>query len=315
MEEHGYSWGPLKTFYIGGGTPSLWGKEGKIFLENFLKDHKLVLDTECEFTLEVNPGAWTEESLMAWREFGANRFSLGVQTLNKTMITYLDRIHSIEQVHETLEYFHTHQLNFSMDFMLGLPFSKENNRDVIAELEEALKYNPSHFSVYILTVKDNYTHFANLPNEDWIAKEYLEVAEFLKSKGYAHYEVSNFALPGKESFHNLNYWKSKTVAALGPSATGFLSEDRVRYKWKTNSAEFEIENLTEEEFRLERFYMALRSSEGIKLSDFSDKFKLLVNEWAKKQLATVQNDCVMLTSNGFLLLDSLMNDIFLGKLI
>ena len=99
MEEHGYSWSPLKTFYIGGGTPSLWGKEGKIFLENFLHKHQLTLDPQCEFTLEVNPGAWTEESLAAWRALGANRFSLGVQSLSKDMIKYLDRVHSIEQVY------------------------------------------------------------------------------------------------------------------------------------------------------------------------------------------------------------------------
>lgn len=313
MKEHGYSWLPLKTFYIGGGTPSLWGSEGKIFLENFLKQHQLVLESDCEFTLEVNPGAWTEESLSAWRELGANRFSLGVQSLNKDMIHYLDRVHNIFQVHETLEYFNKHQLNFSMDFMLGLPFSGEHKRDVIAELKEALRYNPSHFSVYILTVKDNYSHYKNLPDEDWIAREYLEVSEFLKSKGYIHYEVSNFALPDKESRHNLNYWKSKTVAAFGPSATGFLSENRLRYKWKVQNAEYDLEHLTEEEFKLEKLYMGLRSIEGIVLSDYvSDLSKQneLMKKWTELGHIEENGPVLKLSSKGYLFLDSIMQNIF-----
>lgn len=315
MEQHGYSWAPLKTFYIGGGTPSLWGKEGKIFLEKFFLEHNLSLDSTSEFTLEVNPGAWTEDSLSAWRSLGANRFSLGVQSLNKEMIVYLDRIHSIEQVYETLEYFHSHQLNFSMDFMLGLPFSKEHKRDVIAELEVALRYNPSHFSVYILTVKDNYKYFEKLPDEDWIAREYLEVAEFLKSKGYSHYEVSNFAKNGMESVHNLNYWKSKTVAALGPSATGYLSEEKLRYKWKTNAPELELETLSDDEVKLEKLYMAIRSDEGIRLKDFSEGINQVAANWVEKKLAKVNNGTLRLTSSGYLLLDSLMDELFKSKIL
>jgi oxygen-independent coproporphyrinogen-3 oxidase len=315
MKEHGYSWVPLRTFYIGGGTPSLWGQEGKLFLENFFHKHKLALDSDCEFTLEVNPGAWTDDSLSAWRSFGANRFSLGVQSLDKEMIRYLDRVHSIEQVYETLEYFSHHQLNFSMDFMLGLPFSRENRRDVIAELTEALKYNPSHFSVYILTVKDNYPHYKDLPNEEWIAEEYLAVAEFLKSHGFVHYEVSNFAKAGKQSIHNLNYWKTKTVAAFGPSATGFLNEVLLRYKWKTNNPEFEMEQLTHDESRLEKIYMAIRSEEGINISDFSSSIEVVAVSWEKKGLANIEGGVVTLTSKGFLLLDSLMDELFTQKLL
>jgi oxygen-independent coproporphyrinogen-3 oxidase len=315
MKERGYSWAPLKTFYIGGGTPSLWGIEGKIFLERFLKAHNLVLDNNCEFTMEVNPGAWTVESLTAWQELGVNRFSLGVQSLNKKMIPYLDRIHSIEQVHETLEYFKKHNLNFSVDFMLGLPFSKEEKRDVIAELETALTYNPSHFSVYILTVKDNYTYFANLPSEDWIAEEYLSVSNFLKQKGFAHYEVSNFALKGKQSIHNLNYWKSKTVAAFGPSATGFMQEELLRYKWKTQNAELDYEQITNEEFKLEKSYMSLRSQEGLDISNFPESINELVQRWKNEGYTESIGKKILLTSKGYLFLDSLMSDLFALKII
>lgn len=315
IEEFGYSWAPLKTLYIGGGTPSLWGKEGKIFLENFLKEKSLQFDSECEFTLEVNPGAWTEEVMSEWRALGANRFSLGIQSLEEKMIKYLDRVHTIDDVYKTLEYFKKNNLNFSVDFMLGLPYSQENQRDVIGELKRALSFGPSHFSVYILTVKENYKHFQNLPSEEWIEKEFLDVAQFLKENGFIHYEVSNFSMPGKQSKHNLNYWKSETVAALGPSATGFLKEERIRYKWKPNSFEFEREDLTEEEFRLEKIYMAIRSEEGINLSDFSLEFELLTLTWKEAGLMIIDNGVVRLTSKGYLLIDSLMNDFFKLKLL
>lgn len=315
IEQNGYSWAPLHTLYIGGGTPSLWGIEGRQFFESFLKEKKIEFTPDCEFTMEVNPGAWTEETLNEWRAFGANRFSLGVQSLNPEMIQYLDRVHSIDDVYQTLEYFKKNNLNFSVDFMLGLPNSDQKKRDVIAELSEALAYNPSHFSVYILTVRENYAYYAKLPSEEWIEKEFLEVADFLSAKGFVHYEVSNFALSGKQSLHNLNYWKSKSVAALGPSATGFLNENRIRYKWKPNHAEMEIEKLTEEEFHLEKIYMTLRSEEGIKISDFPNEIIQLVETWKKRKLVNEKNGVVKLTSKGYLLLDSLMSDLFTSKLL
>ena len=315
IENHGYSWGNLKTLYIGGGTPSLWGKEGKIFIETLFKDNNIKLDVNCEFTLEVNPGAWNHDVLKSWKSIGANRFSLGVQSLNPEMIKYLDRVHSIEDVYETLSYFKEQKLNFSVDFMLGLPKSETNNRDVIAELNEVLAYDPSHFSIYILTVKDNYKYYSDLPSEEWIEKEFLEVSDFLTSKGFVHYEVSNFALPGKMSQHNLGYWRSNSVAALGPSATGFLKEEKLRYKWKPGIPEMEIEILTEAEFHLEKMYMALRSEEGIKLSDFSSEISRVVSAWKERNLVHEAEGIVRLNSRGYLLLDSLMSDLFAKRLL
>jgi oxygen-independent coproporphyrinogen-3 oxidase len=231
------------------------------------------------------------------------------------MIKFLDRVHSIDDVYETLNYFRENDLNFSVDFMLGLPYSDELKRNVVEELSKVLSYGPSHFSVYILTVKENYTYYLKLPNEEWIEKEFLDVADFLISKGFSHYEVSNFSKIGKQSRHNLNYWKSNTVAALGPSATGFLKENRLRYKWKANHSELEIENLTEAEFRLERIYMAIRSEEGIKLADFPNEIIKLVEDWKEKKLANENNGTIKLTSKGYLLLDSLMSDLFSLKLL
>ena len=312
MDLYGYSWGKLKTLYIGGGTPSLWGETGSDFLSETLTKNKIELDAHCEFTLEVNPGGWSQEGIEKFQKIGANRFSLGIQSLNEELIKKLDRVHSLEDAFQTLEYFQKIGANFSMDFMLGLPESKKLGRNVLAELEQALEFRPSHFSVYILTVKDNYTHYTALPDEEWIEREYLSVSNFLKEKGYVHYEVSNFALPQRESLHNLSYWQSNTVAAIGPSATGFFSEERYRYKWKTLAPDCDFEILTPEQFQLEKMYMALRSSVGLNLKENTHP---VFQAWIKRGLASEVNHQLILTSKGFLVLDSLLDELFSLKLI
>lgn len=317
MQQYNYRFAPLKTFYIGGGTPSLWGSEGVDFLKDFFKTHGLELHPDCEFTMEVNPGTWNKESLEQWRAFGVNRFSLGIQSYHEKMLKVLDRAHSLEEVREILAFFDQWDVNFSVDFMLGLPKSDELYRDVIQELEEVLTYNPDHLSLYILTVKSNYVHSKFLPTEDWIEDEYLRVSEHLLGKGYKHYEVSNFAKPDKKSQHNLSYWKSKTVGALGPSATGFLAEDSVRYKWKPHTAQYELEILNSEETNLEKYYMSLRSEIGLEIlpSMQSSIFLSKLEEWKKRDLVVYENNRIFLKSKGYLILDSLINDLFNLKLL
>lgn len=318
MEANSFSWAPLETLYIGGGTPSLWGAEGAIFLRDFFKSKRIEFSDTLEFTLEVNPGSWTTESLEEWKKTGVNRYSLGIQSLDGRFIKHLDRVHSIEDTFATLEYFKNKKYNFSVDFMLGIPFSEELDRDVISELEKVLTYNPEHISLYILTTKENYIHKNNLPSEETIEKEYLAVSEFLGSRGFLHYEVSNYAKPGMRSKHNLKYWKGDSVGAIGPSATGFLSlgNEGIRYKWQTKTPEFVLENIGVEEYKLERLYTLLRTDEGIEGSTFfpdQKKWGYLLDKWERLGYLSIRSgDQVRLSSKGYLLLDSLMDDIFLN---
>ena len=123
MKENSYSWGPLHTLYLGGGTPSLWGWEGALFCEHFLKKHHLVLQ-ECEFTIEANPGGLTKKTLSSWMDAGVNRLSLGVQALRDDFLRILDRVHTLRETLNALELLSSSKVNFSVDFMLGLPFSQ-----------------------------------------------------------------------------------------------------------------------------------------------------------------------------------------------
>jgi len=319
IEEKSYYFVPLKTLYLGGGTPSLWGKRGAIFLKRMFDHFNISIDAKAEVTLEVNPKTFDAEGIEAFETFGVNRFSLGVQAYDAHFLPYLDRQSQIEDVDATLTYFAQKKSNFSLDLMLGLPFS-ENRRDVLAEINQLLKFNPEHFSVYILTVKDNYKHYQELPSEEAIEAEFLKVASHLEFLGFHHYEVSNFAKPGRMSSHNLKYWKSETVAALGPSATGFLAESRLRYKWKTQKNIhqpnlYEVETLDEEAFRLEKIYLALRSMQGLNLREvFANEEKAIKIFNRFKEFQYLRNeskiDSIVLNSRGYLLLDSLMNDLF-----
>lgn len=315
MKKYGYSWGKLKTIYVGGGTPSIWGIEGVNFLKKELKKREIFFSEDYEFTLEVNPKTWTKDVLDAWIDFGVNRFSIGVQTLNPNLIPYLDRLHSQEDIVDILSYFNSNKLNYSVDFMLGLPKSEKFKREVVKELELIEKYSPSHYSVYILTVKDNYPHLKSIPSEEWIETEYLDTSNFLKSIGYDHYEVSNFSKPDLHSKHNLRYWESKTVAALGPSATGYFREERVRYKWQTKEVEAIIELLTEAEFRIEEIYLLLRTSVGLDLKLLPIEFKKVGENWVNRNLAQIEGDKLRLNSKGYLVLDSLMGELFALKML
>ncbi len=312
LKDQGYVFDQLETIYIGGGTPSLWGTRGAKLLENEFNSRGISLTDNCEFTLEVNPGDWTTESLRAWRDLGVNRYSVGIQSLNSTFLKILDRTHSIDEVFNTLDYFSREKENYSVDFILGLPYSSQYKRNVLEELDEILRYSPSHISLYILTVKDNYKHFAELPDDEYIEREYLEVADFLKSKGFEHYEVSNFSKPNKESIHNKKYWKMDSVAAIGPSATGYLADSRFRYKWKTKDVKLEIEKLNDKEFLIEDLYMNLRIRDGLSLNYFNDQeFYQIGKKWVEHNWAEIIDGRICLTSKGFLVLDTLMDNLFI----
>lgn len=306
MKDHGVSWAPLDTIYLGGGTPSLWGPHGAKVFKNLLPE-KL---PNAEFTMEVDPGTWTEEMLSAWKEIGLNRISIGTQTLDPEFLKVMDRIHSLDDTVKLLEKMQSENWNYSLDFLLGIPFSKNKNRDIKKELDLLLKYRPKHISLYILNARSKYPHIQNMPEDEYIREEYLFVSEYLKQKGFHHYEVSNFALPGFESSHNQKYWRGESVAALGPTGTGYFAlkpDHSIRYKWKVSEPEVEIENLNNEELNLEKTYLTLRTSDGLVPPEGS---ACLMKSWEQQKYAETVNGRVKLTSLGFLMLDSLMDDLF-----
>ena len=208
-------------------------------------------------------------------------------------------------------------MNYSVDMMIGLPCSEQYRRDIIGELQQVLSYGPSHISLYILTVPKHYLHFAQLPSEEWIAEEYLRASEYLEQQGMVHYEVSNFALPGKESWHNLQYWTMQSVAAIGPSATGLLvknNQDALRYKWQTTRADWVCEPLGPGEIKLERLYMLMRTNRAIDpelffVGEDLRSFWQLVDGWHRRHYL-LSTTPLRMAPRGYLVLDGLLDDVF-----
>lgn len=304
----------LETIYIGGGTPSLWGKQGAVFFGQFLNQLEWKISPNVEFTMEVNPGGWTKEDLNAWSERGVNRFSVGIQSLDPNCFPYLDRVHTLAESIDTLTYFKGQKVNYSVDLMLGLPHSSERN--LKREMDQILKFNPLHFSIYILTVGAKYRFFNQLPGEQQVCDEYLFVNEYLEQQGFYQYEVSNYAREGFESEHNLRYWKGDSVMALGPSATGFfhLGRSGLRYKWLPQEAKMNLEKLNEKELRLEQLYLALRISKGLSTTTFFSPDELakvseLLENWVTQKWADWRENQLILRPNGLLILDTLVGQI------
>jgi oxygen-independent coproporphyrinogen-3 oxidase len=312
MRSENVNWAPLETVYLGGGTPSLWGSEGARFYASS-KLGKLTLASDLEFTMEIDPGTWNEQMLLDWQQLGMNRISIGTQTLNPNFLKIMDRSHTIKETKDLLTYCQDKSLNYSIDFLLGLPFSQKQNRDIEKELRELLSFAPKHISLYILNARSKYPHTSALPDDEFIRKEYLLVSEILRGEGFHHYEVSNFALPGFESRHNRKYWRSESVAALGPTGVGLFSqnsESAFRYKWKVSRPEVEVEILGVKEINLEQTYLSLRTSDGWRPSTVSPKHVQLFEQWVSLKYANWLSGVIKLTPLGYLMLDSLMDDLF-----
>lgn len=315
LHEHHVSWGELDTVYLGGGTPSLWGTRGADFFKSFFLSHLRLNDPE--FTMEVDPGTWTPEMIGEWKALGLNRISIGTQSLDPKFLRIMDRIHSLEETHSLLEFCSSNKWNFSLDFLLGIPHSQTGKRDIINELDELLKYRPTHLSLYILNARSKYPLVDQIPDDEYIREEYLLVSEYLRAKGFHHYEVSNFALPGYESKHNQKYWRGESVAALGPTGTGYFAQENgkaFRYIWKVRSPDIQPEQLGEDELRLERIYLTLRTSDGWEPEALSSEHIAVFQEWESKKYGQWTGQKMILNSLGFVMLDSLMDDLFRRKL-
>ncbi len=297
---------PLKTLYLGGGTPSLLKEAFEDFIK-LLKD-SFDLSELNEFTMEIDPGTCQLKDLKNYQKAGVNRMSLGVQSFDPLIQPYLDRSHTVPQIKELLEQVSNLNINFSVDFMLGLAHPSYLKRDIEKELEEILEFNPKHVSLYILSVSESYPLAHYLPDEEIIAEEYKKVHDYLSKRKFHHYEVSNYAKENFESLHNWKYWNQESYMALGPSATGLiLSADNqsFRYRW---SPQYKIlkEDLTEDELKLEKFYTLLRTKEGIALDEFNLD-NAVISDFCKNNYGEMVSNRFRFKPHSWVILDSLVD--------
>lgn len=277
----------IKTMYIGGGTPSTLDSTD---ISKIIDEVKENLDKNAEITIEVNPGTVNKEKLEAYKNIGINRLSIGLQSTDDKLLKGIGRIHTYNEFLETYKSAREVGLNnINVDLMLGLPMQKLGT--LKKSLREVIKLNPEHISVYSLILEENTKLYDKvdigelvLPNEKLEREMYWQVKNTLESKGYIHYEISNFAKKGYESKHNSDCWKQKEYIGIGVAAHSYMESKRFsnqsnleEYINNIKSEEYEKniiiqEEQTKEDKQKEYMLLGLRTIDGINIGEYKNKF-------------------------------------------
>ena len=317
---HGEAPLTLDTLYFGGGTPSRLGGEGVAAAVAAVCE-VATLVRDAEVTLEVNPEDVTGEALERWVGAGVNRLSIGSQSFSDEALGWMHRTHGASRIGEAVRLARAAGItNYSLDLIFALPGGVA--RSWADDLQRALELDPAHLSLYGLTVEPrtplgrwHARGDVEEAGEERYEEEFLCAHERLAGAGYRHYEVSNFARPGRESRHNASYWRGVPYAAVGPSAHAFDGETR---RWNVPAyAEWVralaagrepaegTERLTAQNRLAESVYLGLRTDEGLSLQDDAERDR--VESWVRAGWAQLEegDTRLRLTALGWLRLDSL----------
>jgi len=302
----------IETIYFGGGTPSLLSP---VQLEKILKavHETFAVEENIEFTLEMNPATVTIEKLRDFKSLGVNRASFGVQTFNDLALRLLARGHNADDARKTFELLRQSGFeNISFDLIAGLPH--QTLEDWEKNLDEALKLNPEHLSLYLLEIHEG-TPLAEqilskrqpVPNEDLAAEMYEMMIEKTAEKGFIQYEISNFSRAGFESKHNSKYWLCEPVFAFGVSAHSFDGNVRWANERDTNQYVRLIENnespivekieLDAKQLSAEFAFLRLRLTKGLDLNDYKKRFNIDLSRTFSEELSRLE-DFGLIENNG-----------------
>ena len=330
--------GPLKSVYIGGGTPSLLPATAiQALLDNLLtgqdskapqtQTNKAQPDISCpmgeneyafapEITLEANPESVTADKLAVWRAAGVNRLSLGAQSFDDALLAAMGRPHNAAQIGEAVRLARLAGFsNISIDLIYGLPGQDINAWR--ADLARALALNVEHISLYGLSLSETSPWGAKaaagaltVPDED-LSADMLEAAlNTLPKAGYSHYEISNFARPGFFSRHNTAYWQRENYLGLGAAAASCYGEKRWFNErditvYQAALAEdrlplIEEEFLSIEEVLGEALFLGLRLIAGIDLDEFERRYGTRAERYYKKPISRLQRQELVEIADGHL---------------
>lgn len=314
---------PFDTIYFGGGTPSLLSADQlESILDSIYK--KFSIDEKIEFTLEMNPATVSIEKLRDFKSLGVSRASFGVQTFDDRALKILARGHDSMDARKTFELLRRAGFeNVSFDLIGGLP--NQTLTDWEKNLDEALKLDPEHLSLYLLEIHEG-TPLAEqirserqpMPDEDLAGEMYEMMCEKVSEKNFEQYEISNFAKKNFESKHNNKYWLLEPIYGFGVSAHSFDGEktrrsnerDTLRYVEAIEAGASPVaeENvLTEEEISAEAAFLGLRLAKGLDLRrheknfgiNLEEKFSEEFRDFEKAGLIEISGGSLRLTRRGF----------------
>lgn len=327
IEEFDFSNYKVTSIYIGGGTPSYIDS---IYIVEILSELKeklkcnLIEFKDIEITIEVNPGTVDTKKLNDYKKLGINRLSIGLQSTKNDILKKIGRIHTYQEFLEIYKLAReTGFKNINIDLMIGIPEQKIG--DLKNTLQDIIKLEPEHISVYSLIIEENTpiekmleNGEIKLPDEDLERNMYWYVKNTLELNGYNHYEISNFAKLGKESRHNLNCWNQEEYIGFGVAAHSYLNG--IRFSNTINVEEYiqHIENNRKEENiqieesqsledkKNEFMMLGFRKIQGVDIARFKEKFidnpiflyRENLNKLVEEGLIEVDLNHIKLTNKG-----------------
>jgi oxygen-independent coproporphyrinogen-3 oxidase len=322
----------IETIYFGGGTPSLLAGKEIHSIINAVRSHFKISDNP-EVTLEANPDDITSEKLIEWKQAGINRLSIGIQSFIERDLKWMNRVHDAVQALNCIHLAKNAGFqNFSIDLIFGIPGLTE--KEWKKNIRTVIELGVSHIACYALTVEPKtilnkmiLTHKKEDIDTDAQADQYSVLMKLMRSAGYEHYEISNFAKPGFRSRHNSSYWRGKKYIGIGPSAHSYNGKMRL---WnKANNAiymksinddeiPFEKEHLTQSQMLNEYIMTSLRTIEGMDLDyiggDFSnqhrEKIEIILKNEVAKNMILFEGNKIMLTDAGKLFADGIAVKLF-----
>lgn len=327
IEEFDFSNYKVTSIYIGGGTPSYIDS---IYIVEILSELKeklkcnLIEFKDIEITIEVNPGTVDTKKLNDYKKLGINRLSIGLQSTKNDILKKIGRIHTYQEFLEIYKLAReTGFKNINIDLMIGIPGQKIG--DLKNTLQDIIKLEPEHISVYSLIIEENTpiekmleNGEIKLPDEDLERNMYWYIKNTLELNGYNHYEISNFAKLGKESRHNLNCWNQEEYIGFGVAAHSYLNG--IRFSNTINVEEYiqHIENNRKEENiqieesqsledkKNEFMMLGFRKIQGVDIARFKEKFidnpiflyRENLNKLVEEGLIEVDLNHIKLTNKG-----------------
>jgi len=317
--------GGLRTIYIGGGTPTILPDECFKQLFACLKEN-YSLATSAEITVEANPGTIDESKINTLLSLGVSRLSIGVQSFNDNELKTLGRIHTSDEAMRAIEAVKKSGIkNFSIDLMYGIP---EQTLDSWKQtLAKAVEFSPTHISSYELTPEKNTPLYeminipggVKMPDEELVLSMYSYAIDYLASKDYKHYEISNFALPHFKCVHNLNYWDRGEYIAAGAGSHSFIkgfrsknTDDIRRYIKDLNKGiipETESTEIKCEDAIKEFIFLGLRKTKGISIEnaeDFGIKLLDVSSDLIDNGYLEVKRNHLRLTRKGIVISNTII---------
>lgn len=320
----------FNTVFIGGGTPTYLSLKGIMILKEAIA--KLNIKYGAEFTIEANPKTVDIEKLLAFKEMGVNRISIGLQSIKDETLKKLNRPHNYKDFLKSYELIREVGFdNVNIDIMFSLP--DEKIEDHINKLNEVVLLNPEHISCYSLIIEEN-TIFdklnkenkLNIPDEEEYRQMYEKTIEILESKGYSQYEISNFSKEGYECKHNIVYWEMKDYVGIGLGAHSYIdgvrkgnTEDINAYIKEINQGRSpsisSYKNSIKDDME-EFIFLGLRKRKGISKIifkekfglEFGDEFKNELKKWEEQGYIKEEGEFIYLTIEGIEISNYILSD-------